>query len=877
MKPRLFIVGAAALVAAFLVTRHDRSDVTVSFPAAHDVSPPLATLLVPTAPIDERECEEEDGCGLAPMAPQQQPNVADLPRPPVTAAGAAVEQTFQGRRSPAVLLESFDGHGYGLVGPHGTGRGGNPTDNSLAAGRNHLMETVNGGGVAIYTKKGELFDETGRVLFGPMGVNVFFSGFGGECEAAPNGDTVVRYDQLAERWLVVMPLFRRASVVPPGRTEAPYGMCYAVSTSENPLGPYYRYYYERELFPDYPRPAIWPDGYYVPTSTGDNLLPDGRLPEKHICIVERAKMLVGEPAQEQCLIIDDVNFLNNADIDGWGLPPAGAPNIMIATGGAQLRNDFTDDGIQVWNVHVDWDNPSNTKAEGPTKVTVAPYNYLCNGQLTRCVPQPGTDTRIDSQGDKIMQRVVYRNIDGVESLVAVHSVGTAAGGGGVRWYEFRLNDDRDLVVHQQGTYAPDGFYRWMASPGIDRQGNIAMGYSFGGTPHYPGQRFAGRLDGDSLGALTLQETVLVEGQGSQNGMRWQDYTQLAIDPVDDCTMWYVGDYLKQNAPSQTTRIGAFRLPGCLRGTVSGTVFFDRNRNGFREPNEAGLEGWQVRYDGVRTQRDLQLPASGMLATNDAGDFTTWLPADPAYNEPAYTISAPSSRNPSWTRIENGTAYWSGGEIPMMNGAYTVHLKDRDAVSYLSFGNVCVVANAGAQGMAYWTNEQGRSVLNANDQQPADPARGGRGGRGRGGRGQRGGGDAGWRTLLNFSTLVNAGGSSFQVPAGDFLPAYDAFRTWTAGAANTQNPSYALSVQAAVTALNTAYGSQDGNVTVHDPIEDDWVTVNALLARVSAFIEADPRGGNRAVAEAYRTLFESLNANTAMITPAGPERCPTPFQ
>jgi hypothetical protein len=360
-------------------------------------------------------------------------------------------------------------------------------------------------------------------------------------------------------------------------------------------------------------------------------------------------------------------------------------------------------------------------------------------------------------------------------------------------------------------------------------------------------------------------------------MRWQDYTQLAIDPVDDCTMWYVGDYLKQNAPSQTTRIGAFRLPGCLRGTVSGTVFFDRNRNGFREPNEPGLEGWQVRYDGVRTQRDLQLPASGMLATNDAGDFTTWLPADPAYNEPAYTISAPSSRNPSWTRIENGTAYWSGGEIPMMNGAYMVHLKDRDAVSYLSFGNVCVVANAGAQGMAYWTNEQGRSVLNANDQQPADPARGGRGGRGRGGRGQRGGGDAGWRTLLNFSTLVNAGGSSFQVPAGDFLPAYDAFRTWTAGAANTQNPSYALSVQAAVTALNTAYGSQDGNVTVHDPIEDDWVTVNALLARVSAFIEADPRGGNRAVAEAYRTLFESLNANTAMITPAGPERCPTPFQ
>lgn len=43
-------------------------------------------------------------------------------------------------------------------------------------------------------------------------------------------------------------------------------MCYAVSTGPNPLGTYYRYAFERKLFPDYPRPAVWPDGYYVPSS-----------------------------------------------------------------------------------------------------------------------------------------------------------------------------------------------------------------------------------------------------------------------------------------------------------------------------------------------------------------------------------------------------------------------------------------------------------------------------------------------------------------------------------------------------------------------------------------------------------------------------------
>jgi hypothetical protein len=193
---------------------------------------------------------------------------------------------------------------------------------------------------------------------------------------------------------------------------------------------------------------------------------------------------------------------------------------------------------------------------------VAPYHYLCGGQLTNCVPQPGSERKLDAQGDKIMQRLVYRNVSGRESIVAVHSVDTAAGGGGVRWYEFRVEKNRDVQLHQQGTYAPDGFFRWMASPAIDRQGNIEIGYSFGGTPNFPGQRFAARLEHDPPGLLRVRETPLVEGEASQNVMRWEDYTQAAVDPADDCTIWYVGDYVKKDAASYSTRIGAFRIPGC---------------------------------------------------------------------------------------------------------------------------------------------------------------------------------------------------------------------------------------------------------------------------------------------------------------------------
>jgi hypothetical protein len=333
-------------------------------------------------------------------------------------------------------------------------------------------------------------------------------------------------------------------------------MCYAISVGPDPFGPYYRYEFLRPLFPDYPRPAIWHDGYYNPTSTGDDVI------EKHACVVERAKMLKGEPASEQCVIIEGVNFLNNADVDGKAMPPSGAPNVMIAAGGTQLKQRFEDDGIFVWQFKVDWKDPANTRVTGPEKIAVAPYRYLCDGQLTHCVPQPGTDRRLDAQGDKIMARLVYRRIGNREAIVAVHSVNTTAGGGGVRWYELLIGRGRRVTLHQQGTYAPDGFYRWMASPAIDRFGNIGIGYSFGGPPHFAGQRFAGRQPSDPPGVLTLKETVLVEGQGVQTAMRWEDYTQTAVDPSDDCTIWYTGTYIKKDAPGYSTRIGAFRMPGC---------------------------------------------------------------------------------------------------------------------------------------------------------------------------------------------------------------------------------------------------------------------------------------------------------------------------
>jgi hypothetical protein len=338
-------------------------------------------------------------------------------------------------------------------------------------------------------------------------------------------------------------------------------MCYAISTTDDPMGSYYRYEFLRPLFPDYPRPAVWRDGYYVPTSTGDEVI------EKHTCVVERDAMLKGRPAREQCFVINDVNFLNNADLDGTDLPPRGAPNVMMAAGGTQLKKVFEDNVILTWKMFTNWNDVSKSRLEGPQPIPVAPYHYLCDGQLTNCVPQPGVERRLDAQGDKIMARLVYRRIGDQQSIVGVHSVNTAAGGGGVRWYEFRIDASGNVKLYQQGTYAPYAPYapsfRWMGSPAMDKRGNIGIGYSYGDATNFAGQRFAGRRAGDPLGQLTLRESILVQGEAAQTTtLRWEDYSQTAIDPSDDCTIWYVGDYLKKAASSYSTRIGAFQLPGC---------------------------------------------------------------------------------------------------------------------------------------------------------------------------------------------------------------------------------------------------------------------------------------------------------------------------
>jgi hypothetical protein len=107
----------------------------------------------------------------------------------------------------------------------------------------------------------------------------------------------------------------------------------------------------------------------------------------------------------------------------------------------------------------------------------------------------------------------------------------------------------------------------MGSANMDKNGNIAIGYSVSSTSEFPSIRYVGRMASDPPGELTLGEGSIVEGEGSQTSPegRWGDYSSMSVDPVDDCTFWYSQEYMRTPGLSfanWATRIASFKLPGC---------------------------------------------------------------------------------------------------------------------------------------------------------------------------------------------------------------------------------------------------------------------------------------------------------------------------
>ena len=273
-----------------------------------------------------------------------------------------------------------------------------------------------------------------------------------------------------------------------------------------------------------------------------------------------------------------------SDLDGSDLPPAGAPNYFIGSEDQGGPYGAPADAASLWKFHADFGTPANSTFTLTNTIPVSTFTSVapfCSGGRT-CVPQPGTSNRIDHEGyrQRPTFRAAYRNFGAYESIVTNQSVAASSTMSGARWLEIR-SPNSSPVLFQEGTYAPgltDNIHRWMGSIAQDHNGNMALGFSASAaTATFPSVWYTGRLAGDPLGQMPQGEASIIDGASSQtSGNRWGDYTDMVVDPVDDCTFWYTGEYVVGGV--QRMRIGAFKFPTCTMGptptptsTPTGTV------------------------------------------------------------------------------------------------------------------------------------------------------------------------------------------------------------------------------------------------------------------------------------------------------------------
>jgi hypothetical protein len=272
------------------------------------------------------------------------------------------------------------------------------------------------------------------------------------------------------------------------------------------------------------------------------------------------------------------------DLDGSSLPPSGSPNwfaeVDDPTGVPPTDPGDTGFDLRMWAFHVDWTNPANStfgnNGAPNTTLPVAPFaRPQCVYGYGDCAPQAGGPQQLDVLGDRLMFRMPYRNFGSYASLVLNHSVQvTSSGRIGIRWYEVRIPRSGTPSIYQQSTYAPDDtatnpLWRWMGSIAQDRNGDTALGYSASGPNDFPSIRYTGRAAGDPLAQMTQSEQVAYTGTGPQTEVegRWGDYSDLTVDPSDDCTFWYTQEYLATDTVligTWRTRIVSFKFPGCRR-------------------------------------------------------------------------------------------------------------------------------------------------------------------------------------------------------------------------------------------------------------------------------------------------------------------------
>ena len=445
---------------------------------------------------------------------------------------------------------------------------GHPPDTNGDVGINHYIEGINES-YAIYDKA------TGNRLAAFTEASLWAGAGTTPCTTNPFGDPIVLYDQTADRWILTNLGFNLSS----GNPVAPYMECIAVSKSGDPVaGGWWLYAFRIDQSPvptntlnDYPKFGIWNDGCLYMGANG--YLNASSFNGGIMAGFNRSQMYSGGSVSWTLAYLSgSANFgYEPAGMMGKGnnLPSPTSPAYYVTESG-------TSNAFNVRKMPTGACNAGGT-ISAATAVAHATYSGVSSNIVPQPPPATGSNT-LDSLGNRLMQRVQYRKISGVESIWVNHTTrNSSSSNTSPQWGQISVNNGTvNTPIVQQQIYRPDTtLYRWMGSLAVDNGGNMALCYSTSNAsnPNFPSMQCAGRLATDALGTLPQGETEVVTGAGSGvfncGGAvchRWGDYSSTTVDPTDDCTFWHANMYYNSQANgslgNHQTQIIAFKYPSC---------------------------------------------------------------------------------------------------------------------------------------------------------------------------------------------------------------------------------------------------------------------------------------------------------------------------
>jgi hypothetical protein len=428
-----------------------------------------------------------------------------------------------------------------------------PADPNGEVSLDHYLQTVN--------SSFALWDKAGDLLFGPADNKTIWESLPGPWNSYYWFDPVFKYDHMADRWVVMTPSTSYSFT-------GPFYTMVAVSVTSDPLGEYYCYAFEFEKFNDYPKLAIWPDGYYITYNMYDAWDPE-TFAYSSATVIDREAMLAGEP--EITMIQFDFPdpdverfFPMATDLRGTNIP-VDEPGYIITIDDHNPDNPW-ELSLDIYAFDPDWQEPEHSDFG-----IVAQFNL---GNFETFVPygpgapQKGSNINLITMPLYLMYPITYRKFVDHESMVCCHTVWD----GNIhyiKWYELR-KEDSIWHMYQTGNYAPGDFHYFTPSISINGNGDMALGYTISNEDIFPCIRMTGRRADDPPGTMTFQEIELFKGLnyannylGWYNQNMWGDYAAMMVDPSDDTTFWFTHMYTKATTSSGNwaTRIFSLNLSG----------------------------------------------------------------------------------------------------------------------------------------------------------------------------------------------------------------------------------------------------------------------------------------------------------------------------